>query len=103
MEGKPVRSGLRNVAGTLLVVSALVAACGGGTASSAPRTPGATSPGATTPSGTAATSGATGAVLEPLGDAVTVRFGVFPNITHAPGLVALADGGTLEQLLSNAT
>ena len=31
-----------------------------------------------------------------------MRFGVFPNITHAPGLVALADNGPLKQLLPNA-
>ena len=40
--------------------------------------------------------------LAPLTDAVTVRFGVFPNITHAPGLVALADDGPLKKLLPNA-
>jgi NitT/TauT family transport system substrate-binding protein len=39
----------------------------------------------------------------PIDDAVTVRFGVFPNITHAPGLLALADGGQLSQLLPGAT
>jgi NitT/TauT family transport system substrate-binding protein len=38
----------------------------------------------------------------PLTDPVTVRFGVFPNITHAPGLVALADDGALRALLPNA-
>ncbi len=38
----------------------------------------------------------------PLPDAVTLRFGVFPNITHAPGLVALADGGPLRELLPGA-
>ncbi len=38
-----------------------------------------------------------------LDDAVTVRFGVFPNITHAPGLVELADGGQLSKLLPNAS
>jgi NitT/TauT family transport system substrate-binding protein len=31
-----------------------------------------------------------------------VRFGVFPNITHAPGLIALADDGLLQKLLPNA-
>ena len=46
---------------------------------------------------------APGEVPGPLDEAVTVRFGVFPNVTHAPGLVALADGGELRQLLPNAT
>jgi sulfonate transport system substrate-binding protein len=38
----------------------------------------------------------------PLTDRVTLRVGVFPNITHAPGLVALAADGPLRQLLPNA-
>ena len=80
-----------------IAIALLVAACGPGGASTTPTT-GAT--GAATPP---AASGATGGVPGPLEDAVTVRFGVFPNITHAPGLVALADNGTLKQLLPNAT
>jgi NitT/TauT family transport system substrate-binding protein len=39
---------------------------------------------------------------EPLLDPVTVRIGVFPNITHAPGLLALSDGGAVDDLLPNA-
>jgi NitT/TauT family transport system substrate-binding protein len=86
------------------MISALVvAACGGGNASSAPTAASGTGPSRTAPPGTAAASGATGGVLEPLEDAETIRFGVFPNVTHAPGLVALADGGTLSTLLPNAT
>lgn len=54
---------------------------------------------AATPSA-AATSG--DATPGPLPGAVTVRFGVFPNITHAPGLVALADDGLLAKLLPDA-
>jgi NitT/TauT family transport system substrate-binding protein len=93
-----------NLRVSALITSALIiAACGGGDASSGPTTPGATRSTATAPAGSAVASGATGAVLEPLQDQVTVRFGVFPNITHAPGLVALADGGSLDQLLPNAT
>ena len=38
----------------------------------------------------------------PLSDAVDVRIGVFPNITHAPGLIALADRGPIHDLLPNA-
>lgn len=34
--------------------------------------------------------------------ALTVRFGVFPNVTHAPGLVALADGGPIRAALPDA-
>ena len=80
----------------LTIAAALfIASCGPNAgASTAP----ATGP-ATTPSGSASTGGIPG----PLQDAVTVRFGVFPNITHAPGLVALADRGTLKKLLPNAT
>jgi NitT/TauT family transport system substrate-binding protein len=80
--------------GTLLALAAafslLLSACTG--SSSAP----AGSPAATA----GAASGGVPTVLE---DAATVRFGVFPNITHAPGLVALADGGQLARLLPNAT
>ena len=49
-----------------------------------------------------AASPAAAGSIGPLDDAVTVRFGVFPNITHAPGLVALADDGPLKKLLPNA-
>jgi NitT/TauT family transport system substrate-binding protein len=73
---------------TLLVGTSLVAAACGGSATSADQ--GASGP---------AESGVPG----PLADAVTVRFGVFPNVTHAPGLIELADGGTLSKLLPNAT
>jgi len=38
----------------------------------------------------------------PLPDRVEVRIGVFPNITHAPGLIALADDGAIHDLLPNA-
>ena len=80
----------------LLVVFA--AACGSAGPTTAPSTGSGTQP-ASSPAG----SGAAGAVPGPLEDGVTVRFGVFPNVTHAPGLVALADGGPLEKLLPNAT
>lgn len=73
----------------------LLAACGGGASSPAPTS----APSADAP----AASQGTGGAIEPLQDAVTVNFGVFPNITHAPGLVMLAEGGTLQQLLPNAT
>ena len=45
---------------------------------------------------------APGEVPGPLEEAVTVRFGVFSNVTHAPGLVELAEGGQLARLLPNA-
>jgi NitT/TauT family transport system substrate-binding protein len=45
---------------------------------------------------------ATNGVPGPLDDAITLRIGVFPNVTHAPGLIALAEGGPLRRLLPNA-
>jgi NitT/TauT family transport system substrate-binding protein len=80
-----------------LAATTALAACGGG-ASSSPATSSATT--ATT---APAASSEAAVVPGPLQDAATVRFGVFPNITHAPGLVALADGGQLSKLLPNAT
>jgi NitT/TauT family transport system substrate-binding protein len=73
--------------GTMLATTLVVAACGGGSTGSSPA-----ATGLVEADGTPA----------PLQDQVTVRFGVFPNITHAPGLVALADGGQLSKLLPNA-
>jgi NitT/TauT family transport system substrate-binding protein len=95
----------RNPRVSAFITSALlVAACGGGAASSGTTAPGATGSTNTAPAGSpGVASGGTGGILEPLQDQVTLRFGVFPNITHAPGLVALADGGSLDQLLPNAT
>lgn len=78
----------------------LLAACGGGASSTPISSP---APDASSASGSSADPSAAGGVPGPLEDAVTVRFGVFPNITHAPGLVALADGGQLSQLLPNAS
>lgn len=73
----------------LTAVAIMVAACGSSsTASGAPSA--------------AASGDSAGAVPGSLDDAITVRFGVFPNITHAPGLVMLADGGQLSKLLPNA-
>ena len=88
---------------TLALLATVVAACSSGSgATSAPTTaasaPAASAPAASVPAGSAATGG----LIAPLQDAVNVRFGVFPNITHAPGLVALADNGPLKQLLPNA-
>jgi NitT/TauT family transport system substrate-binding protein len=75
----------------LVTTAALVlAACGGGAASSAP-------------TATAPSSGAGGGVPGAIDDTATIRFGVFPNVTHAPGLVMLADGGQLSKLLPKAT
>jgi NitT/TauT family transport system substrate-binding protein len=76
-----------------LAMALLVGACGqGGSSSSAP-----------TAGATAGSTSEAGGTPGPLQDSVTIRFGVFPNITHAPGLVALADNGTLKKLLPNAT
>ena len=92
---RPVTRG-RTLA-TIAFAAVIVAACTSGGGAASP-TGAAATPAAATPagSGTAPEGG-----LAPLTDAVTVRFGVFPNITHAPGLVALADGGPLKQLLPN--
>jgi NitT/TauT family transport system substrate-binding protein len=93
----------------LIAAGVLVAACSSGGAS----TPAAGSPGATTPASSAPASSSPGAsepvsspaggVPGPLEDAVTVNFGVFPNVTHAPGLVLTAENGPLKALLPNAT
>jgi NitT/TauT family transport system substrate-binding protein len=78
--------------GTLLLIF-IVAACNGGSgASSGPSSAGASD----------RAPAATGGLPGPLQDQVTIRFGVFPNVTHAPGLVELAQGGTLSKLLPNA-
>jgi NitT/TauT family transport system substrate-binding protein len=78
---------------SLALAATLLVACGGTTA--APASPASTG-------NAAASSGDTGGVPGVLEDAATVRFGVFPNITHAPGLVMLADDGPLSKLLPNA-
>jgi NitT/TauT family transport system substrate-binding protein len=89
-------------AGTrVLFVATLVAALaacssGSGASPSAAGSPRGTT--ATSPAG----SGSSGTVPGPLDYTGPVRFGVFPNITHAPGLVALADGGPLRTLLPKA-
>jgi NitT/TauT family transport system substrate-binding protein len=92
---------------TLALAATIVAACSSGSgATSAPSTaasmPAASAPAASVPASAPDGSAATGGAIAPLEDGVTVRFGVFPNITHAPGLIALADGGPLKQLLPNA-
>jgi NitT/TauT family transport system substrate-binding protein len=74
---------------TALVVSGAIGACSA-------------SGSAAVPASTAAAAPAETGVPGPLDEQVTVRFGVFPNITHAPGLVELADGGQLSRLLPNA-
>ena len=83
---------LRPGGSLLIVIATLVAACGPGGPASQSTAPARTSP----------ASSAAGGVPSPLEDDVTVRVGVFPNVTHAPGLVALAEGGTLSKLLPNA-
>jgi NitT/TauT family transport system substrate-binding protein len=93
---RPVTRG-RTLA-TVAIAALIVAACSSGAASPSA---GAASPAATPAASTAGSPAAAGD-LAPLTDAVTVRFGVFPNITHAPGLVALADDGPLKKLLPNA-
>ena len=80
------RLGGRRVTGMMMAGALVLAACGGGAAAT-PAT---------------ATAEADDGTPAPLQDQVTIRFGVFPNITHAPGLVALADGGPLSKLLPNA-
>ncbi len=97
---RPVTRG-RSLA-TIAFAAVLVAACSSGSGAASPS--GAAATPAATPAGSTAASPAGSAEggLAPLTDAVTVRFGVFPNITHAPGLVALADNGPLKKLLPNA-
>jgi sulfonate transport system substrate-binding protein len=51
---------------------------------------------------TAPTASGLRATPSPLDASVALRIGVFPNVTHAPGLVELAPGGQLSQLLPNA-
>jgi NitT/TauT family transport system substrate-binding protein len=91
----------------------LVAACSGASTPSPAAATATTSPAATDPASGEPASSDPGAsspassspaadVLAPLQDKVTVRFGVFPNVTHAPGLVELADNGPLKKLLPNA-
>jgi NitT/TauT family transport system substrate-binding protein len=76
----------------------IVAACSGASTTS----PSATSPSVSSPGTSPAGSASAGALPGPLDYAGPVRFGVFPNITHAPGLLALADGGPLRELLPKA-
>jgi NitT/TauT family transport system substrate-binding protein len=83
---------------TLALAAAIVAACSSGSGATTAPSPAVSGPAASAPAGSAAAGGP----IAPLQDAVNVRFGVFPNITHAPGLVALADNGPLKQLLPNA-
>ena len=88
------------VAGLLAVT---LVACGGSATSPSQSGPG-TAPVATAAAtGGAVPSGSGGAIPGPLDYSGSVRVGVFPNITHAPGLIALADGGRLKELLPNAT
>jgi NitT/TauT family transport system substrate-binding protein len=79
----------RALAGAAAAALVLAACSGGG------------QPGGTGSPGAVPTTAA-GEVPGPLDAAVTVRFGVFSNVTHAPGLVALAEGGQLAKLLPNA-
>jgi NitT/TauT family transport system substrate-binding protein len=98
----------------MLAATLALAACGGDDSASSDDTDAAASDTTTAAATTAASGGDTTAAADtaaaaaaselpgPLEDEVTVRFGVFPNITHAPGLVSLAEGGKLSQLLPNA-
>ena len=103
------RDPLGRTAGLIIAAATLVAACSsGGTSTPAAGSPDATAPASTTPASSAPGASApdsspAGAVPGPLEDAVTIHFGVFPNVTHAPGLVLTADGGPLRKLLPNAT
>jgi NitT/TauT family transport system substrate-binding protein len=98
------RDAFARTATLILAASTLLAGCGSGgsptgsPASSAPGTAPASAPGASAP-----VSSPEAGVPGPLQDPVSLRFGVFPNVTHAPGLVELADNGTLRQLLPSAS
>ena len=93
------RHSIGRTAALIIAVSSLLAACSGSGASTPAATTASSAPGASSPD-SSSTSGA--GVPGPLDDKVTVRFGVFPNVTHAPGLVELADNGPLRKLLPNA-
>ena len=84
----------RGLLAGLTLIAVLATACGSN---------GASASAGSAATATAAASASTGGAAGPLQDQVTVRFGVFPNVTHAPGLVELASGGTLSKLLPNAT
>jgi NitT/TauT family transport system substrate-binding protein len=90
------RSPARLLAALAIVTSVVVAACGGASGSASPA-----ASAAPTASAGASAAGDAG-VPSPIDDTTPVRFGVFPNITHAPGLVELADGGQLSRLLPKA-
>ena len=76
---------------TAVLLAVAVAGCASG-AAGAPVSSG----------GTGTTAGSGGSLPGPVDDPSRIRIGVFPNITHAPGLVALADGGPLSTLLPAA-
>src|SRR4051812_46600934 len=80
-----IRQAFGRTATLLLAAGVLVAACGGGAAS-----PGASAPASSDPGASAPASSSEAGVPGPLDDAVTLHIGVFPNVTHAPGLVATA-------------
>src|SRR5215212_3335606 len=86
---------------SLAVVALTLAACGQGASSGAP---GAASAGSSqvAPSAQSAGSSGSGGLPGPLTDPVNLRINVFANVTHAPGLIATAEGGPLRQLLPNA-
>lgn len=75
-----------------IALATAIAGCGGGA------TPLASS---NQPTGAAVVprEGNEGGLPAPLQYDGPLRFGVFPNVTHAPGLIALADGGPLSLLL----
>ena len=104
-----IRHSLGRTAALIAATATLVAACSsGGTSTPAATTPAASAPASSAPASSAPGASApdsspAGAVPGPLDDAVTIHFGVFPNVTHAPGLVLTADGGPLKALLPNAT
>jgi sulfonate transport system substrate-binding protein len=84
-----------------LIVAALVATLAACSSSGSGASPSAGASGSA-PTTSPAASGSGGTVPGPLDYTGSVRFGVFPNITHAPGLIALADGGRLRELLPKA-
>ena len=100
------RSGWPRGLATVLGIALVAAACSSGSGSSPSAASSAGTP-STAPSGSASApsgspSGSAATLPGPLPYDGAVRIGVFPNITHAPGLVALADGGPLSVLLPSA-
>src|SRR6478752_6632249 len=76
-----IRHSLGRTAALIAATATLVAACSsGGTSTPAASAPASSTPASSTPGASAPDSSPAGAVPGPLDDAVTIHFGVFPNV-----------------------